>query len=880
MRCGRCAVTMLVLLAGPRRGAAAEPAPPVVAPADSGRLVQRFDFEEAALAPLTMPFNFYRSIAPELGFPRFGDMHLTDAVAHEGRFSFVFELEGGSMAARVPTAVIPVLPGADHAVRAWVRTDGLTHAAACLAAELHDERHQPIAGTRVESPHLRSTDWEQVVIDVPGNSPNAADLVIELLVLQPQQSGGVRGPQLGDVSGRVWFDDIEVRRQPRIELSTGQPGEIICGAAAPALQIVVRDPTDEALIARMVVTDVDGRNVRGEERVAQRGVWQHTLSLDGIEQGWYSASVEVRNGRGVVGQRAIQFVRIQEPALALREERFGVSLDEAGATSGLPLARALGLRSLLLPARAEGQPATDLIWRYRQAFAPPPDLALRLPAAVPPGAAVDEAAIHSALRRGGMDGVLLTFGLGGRHCVLDLPGATDAASAEYAALLPDRKLESLVGAVARALREYVADPVLLVPWPVEHEPAPIPAPHGYWLSVPASVPPASIEGYAQRFGAAERPVFATLDILDGRYAPADRVTDLVLRGLHAWRGGLRGILIAAPWSQGATTAPEPAFPAWRALAQRLDGRRFMQELPIEAGLRCWLLAGPGPQDWGLVAWRQGEDAGRDLRLELAAGPVEGFDVFGNRRTIEPREGVHTVAIGARPVFLEGIDGVLAQFRAGLRLEPPFLDARRQVHDCELVVTNPWDETISGTLGLRPPAGWRIEPRLHRISLRGGEEVRLPVSIVIAQRTVTGPAALEADVILTGNGDRRLRVLVNVEAGVQGLEFAASWRLDPPGGGSDLVIDQSITNTTDQALSLVAYVTAPDIGRLQQAIGTLPPGQTALRSFRLRGGARILPGRDVRLGVIEQSGARLNRSLEIPEEILSAAQVGSGRAAGD
>ncbi len=877
MRCGRCAVTMLVLLAGPWPGAAAEPAPPVVGPGDSGRVVQRFDFEEAALAPLTMPFNFYRSIAPELGFPRFGDMHLTDAAAHEGRFSFVFELEGGSMAARVPTAVIPVLPGADHAVRAWVRTDGLTHAAACVAAELHDERHQPIPGTRVESALLRSTDWEQVVIDVPGSSPNAADLVLELLVLQPQQAGGVRGPQLGDVAGRVWFDDIEVRRQPRIELSTRQPGEVISGAAAPALHVVVRDPTDEALTARLVVTDIDGRNIRDEERAAQRGVWQHTLALDGIEQGWYGASVEVRNGGGVVGRRAIQFVRIEEPKLALREERFGVALDEGGATSGLPLARVLGLRSLLLPARAEGQPATDLIWRFRQAFTPPPDLALRLPAAP---LAVDEAAIHAALRSGGMDGVLLTFGLGGRHCVLDLPGDTDADSAEYAALLPDRKLESLVGTVARALREYVVDPILLVPWPIEHEPAPLPAPHGYWLSVPASVPPVSIEGYAQRFSAAERPVFATLDTLDSRYAPADRVTDLVLRGLHAWRAGLRGVLIAAPWSPGDTTAPQPAFPAWRALAQRLDGRRFLQELPIEAGLRCWLLAGPGPQDWGLVAWNQSAQADRDLRLELAAGPVVVFDVFGNRRTVEPRGGVHTVALGTRPVFIEGIDGVLAQFRAGMRIEPPFLDARHQVHDCELVVTNPWDESISGTLGLRPPAGWRIEPRLHRINLRGGEEVRLPVSIVIAQRTVTGPAVLEADVVLTGNGDRRLRVLVNVEAGVQGLEFAASWRLDPPGAGGDLVIDQSITNTTDQSLSLVAYVTAPDIGRLQQAIGTLHPGQTALRSFRLRDGARILPGRNVRLGVIEQSGARLNRSLAIPEEILSAAQVGRGRAAGD
>jgi hypothetical protein len=840
--------------------------------------VQHFDFEEAALAPLTMPFNFYRSIAPELGFPRFGDMRLTDRAAHEGRYSFVFELEGGSMAARVPTAVIPVLPGTDHAVRAWLRTEGLTHAAACVAAELADAQHRPISGSRVQGPLLRSADWTEVVIEVPGDYPNAADLVLELLVLQPQQTGGGTGPHLGDVSGRAWFDDIEVRRQPRIELTTGETGEVIGASAAPALHVVVRDPTDEALTVRIAVTDADGSVVRAEDVAAQRGTWRHTIALGGIELGWYAATVEVRNGAGIVGRRAVQFARIGGGGPPLRDTRFGVALDEENAAPGLPLARLLGLRSLLLPARSAGKPATDMIWRYRQAFAAAPDLSLRLPASIPPGADGDEAAIHGALRGGGMDGVLLTFGLGGRHCVLDLPGTTDAASAVSAALLTDEALARLVGAFSRALRGYVADPVLLVPWPVEHEPAPLPAPHGYWLSLPASVPPGSIEGYAGRFRADRRPVFATLDALDGRFAPADRVTDLVLRGLHAWRADVHGILVPAPWTAGAKPAPQPEFPAWRALARRLDGRRFEHEVPAEAGLRCWLLSGPAPGSWSLVAWNESASAGRELRLELAAGPVEVYDAFGNVRRVEPRDGLHAIPLGPRPVFIEGIDGVLAQFRAAMRIEPPFLDARHQVHDCELVVTNPWNETISGTLGLRPPAGWRVEPRLHRLDLRGGEEARLPVSIVIAQRTVTGPAVLEADVVLTGNGDRRLRVQVNVEAGVQGLEFAASWRIDHAGSSADLVIDQSITNTTEEALSLTAYVTAPDIGRLQQAIGTLHPGQTVQRSFRLRDGARLLPGRSVRLGVIEQSGARLNRSLAIPQEIASA-QAAARPAAG-
>jgi len=65
------------------------------------RELARFDFEEAERAPYTMPPNFYRYIAPDQGFPRFGRMQLTSETAHGGRWSFQFQLNGGSLSARV-----------------------------------------------------------------------------------------------------------------------------------------------------------------------------------------------------------------------------------------------------------------------------------------------------------------------------------------------------------------------------------------------------------------------------------------------------------------------------------------------------------------------------------------------------------------------------------------------------------------------------------------------------------------------------------------------------------------------------------------------------------------------------------------------------------
>ena len=115
-------MSSVVLSCAAVAGGQPEPDPASTLPSLS-RILRRFDFEEAERAPYTMPLKFYRYVAPDQGFPPFGGMELTDEVAHEGRWSFRFELDGGSLSARVPTAVLPVLPGSDYAVSAWIRTE-------------------------------------------------------------------------------------------------------------------------------------------------------------------------------------------------------------------------------------------------------------------------------------------------------------------------------------------------------------------------------------------------------------------------------------------------------------------------------------------------------------------------------------------------------------------------------------------------------------------------------------------------------------------------------------------------------------------------------------------------------------------------------------
>jgi hypothetical protein len=454
-------------------------------------------------------------------------------------------------------------------------------------------------------------------------------------------------------------------------------------------------------------------------------------------------------------------------------------------------------------------------------------------------------------------------------------GADGSAALGSAVLIPDDQLRTMVDAVAGALTDFVPDPVILVPWSAEYDLAPLASPHGYWINIPSFIAPEVLPEYAARWPIGTQNVYTTFERLDARsYTPDQRVVDLMLRTLWGWRAGLPRMAITNPWSHSGprgTVVPDPAFGVWRAMADRLDGRRFAGELTVAAGVRCWVLTGDDPDDTALVAWNEQalpDDAA--LSMLLADGPVDVVDAFGNRLATLPNDGVHHIPLATRPVFIEGVDPRLVRFRASFRISPEYLTSRHQLHEGNVVLGNPWSDTISGTIRLRPPPGWRITPRIHRFSIRPGGEVSLPISLIFTNRLLTGSAFAEARVELIADREYNLNLRAPLEVGVQDLEFVAYWQRDTLRKDStDLIITESVTNTGDRRVTLTAFVSAPGISRQRRSIGGLQPGQTATRTFRLTDGAILLPGRRVRIGVITQDGARLNRILEIPgEEVVS------------
>ena len=119
--------------------------------------------------------------------------------------------------------------------------------------------------------------------------------------------------------------------------------------------------------------------------------------------------------------------------------------------------------------------------------------------------------------------------------------------------------------------------------------------------------------------------------------------------------------------------------------------------------------------------------------------------------------------------------------------------------------------------------------------------------------------------MTAERGHRFRVYADLTLGLESIELVAFWQVDrdEASGVDDLVITQSVTNRGEAPVVLFAYVAAPGLSRQQHPIGTLPPGEKTVRSFRLRDGVRLLSGQRIRLGVIDGDGARLNRIMELP-----------------
>lgn len=885
-------------------------------PESARRTVSSFDFEEFD-NPRDLPFDWFRAqddpaVRTRPGFPIYNLAQLDFTTAWRGQGSVRLPTHGGSTSLRLETGVIPVFPSADYRIAAMVRTLGLHHARARLAARFISDAGEPIGASETHSDLIRTGgDWRPVQIDLRGDYSDAAFLQIDLELLQPREFGtntlGAHQVWPEDVDGDAWFDDVTISQLPRIEVGTTAPANVVVAPDRPELRVVVRDLTGEDLSARVRVYDIDGKVADTWERSigAGRTVTTWTPELDRL--GWYRATIEVANGQTPVGAGWCDFAWLppvySEPggagAMPLGDkdrERFGVVLselpDEMAPHLGEMVLNA-GVGAVTFPAVTRATTAENVaarLGRLKPVIDAVMERGCTVTLSVPrvPDKLVrarrldpDDALGMVASDEEVWGPVLLPIldRYGQRIDRWQLGAIGDRRATERGGLA------ELVTAADTSLATLVPGPIVTIPWAPEF--APPGGVEALAVAWPLSLGAASMRALGESWGEGEvSVVFTPVD--EDEYGLRAPVTQLVKHTVEYWRtmpgvysevsGPNSRAALLDPWrwtgGRHPQAMPRPELAAWRTLADRLAQRRVVARLETVPGTRCYVLApdehAPPGRGGALVVWREaGADSGT-LRLFLGEGKITRIDPFGNAEPVPlikvndaagPRR-VHEVAVGDVPAFIEGVDVDLVRFVASFRVDPVFMPARAVEFDRTIRFDNPWNVPINGTYYVVQPGGpdtpgeapdrsWAISPRHGSFNLAPGESAELPLSVAFTQAQQAGRTEFVFDIRLVADRDYgTIRVTAPVEIGMERVRLDLTYRPFPTPTGPDLAVEASITNVADEPIALIVEAFAPGHARIRRSVSDLPPGQQVTRRFEFENGASELVGKQVAVRVTD------------------------------
>jgi hypothetical protein len=313
---------------------------------------------------------------------------------------------------------------------------------------------------------------------------------------------------------------------------------------------------------------------------------------------------------------------------------------------------------------------------------------------------------------------------------------------------------------------------------------------------------------------------------------------------------------------GATVVKEPQelLLVLRTLIATLGGATCRGRVPIAEGVEAFLFDRDGQGT--VVLWdRGGQTAVRELALNLGERPVQ-IDLWGNATPLlrkaadkvngkELANGEVKLSLGAMPVFLVDVDGQLAQTRASVAIDRPLVESSLQPHTRRMRFANGYRQTVSGTMRLRPPPGWTVNPPAFQFTLNPGESFERDVSIEIPFNSVAGPQTINADFQLQAERSATFSVPIALTVGLSDVGMQTLALRD----GKDVVVQQMITNYGDRPIDYSAFAVVLGQARQERLVSALPAGKTTIKRYRFAN-IEAKPGLRVRAGIKELAGTRI------------------------
>ncbi len=800
------------------------------------------------------------------GYPRYLEARIDLAAPNSscGR-SLRMDLDGGAAAAYSPT--ISVRPKFSYVFQCQVRTEGLTHDRAFMSVTFYDTQNK-VLERQISTSVGSTTAWTKLQIGPVAPASDAIDHAVIGLHLEPTDQA--------DLHGSAWFADVWAGRLPRMNLEADRANRLYIDPQRPTISFTSTGLENRDASVDFTLIDVDGRELAKEQMRLEISESTSTNTWDGRatwmpplpDVGLYRVRARLNGRTDMQHERELALVLIREEKPASHGE-FGWSLQSADKRRNLnelpDFVRQAGINWLKYPIWDEPPDAEHVEQLY--AFAQrlrSENIELVGVLANPPAdvrkhfgdkTSLAAAQIFSAepdVWYPSMEPICTRLSQIVRSWQL---GADDDLS-----FVNDPALPATIGRVQQQMERFGQRAKIGIAWSWTQ---PLPAQSPLKFVSLAAEPSCSSQAQADFLDATNKSNIGRwvplAPLPADQYSLLDRAADLSQQMMQAKIAHADRIFIPHIYNSRVglcdeTGAVGDLFLPWRTTARQLAGADDEGSLRLPGGTRNRVFS--RDREMLMVAWNE-KPCAEQVNLGAEA---EQIDLWGRtKKLVGDSQGQQQIKADRLPIFLTRLNEPLVRWQMAASLvETRWPSVFGVPYNNAVVVTNPFSQTVAGTVRLIAPDRWRVVPREISFKLAAGETQQLPLEITMPFDTVNGPQDVRLEFDISADRRYRFSVYRTITIGLDDVTLDVATRLNEQG---ELVVEQKVVNKTDDPVSFRCSLFVPDRQRMITQV--VDQGRGAdVQTYRLPRGNELI-GKTIWLRADELTGRRtLNNRFQV------------------
>ncbi len=803
-----------------------------------------------------------------LGFPAYIEIGLEDdSTAIAGRALRV-EVNGGGATLFSPP--ISIDSRFSYVLEGRLRTENLVHDVAYFSVTFYDGKRRPLE--TFHSQKLRdASEWKNVRIGPLAPKHRNVEIAVIALHLRP----GVKE----DLTGAAIFDDVWFARLPRMTLSTNSkfnvytdPSDLVITVELsgilerdPDIEFEVldassatvrqhKDKLDGQIIAQKLtkVSELMGGGLNKPAGYAGTATWKPEIK----DFGFYRVRVTMFSQSGKKNYERDATLAIIRPLRTPVTGSFGWTLpqgDDPLPLDALPdLLQHVGVNWVKFPVwySQDEERRGDQLMRFAERLSnknielvglltTPPD---KLLTALSDGEKISAANIFSAdpsLWLPSIDPVMTRLSL--KIGWWQLGDDHDTSFVGY----PD--LANKISDIRKQLYRFGQDVQLGLGWRWLSEMPPEAAPPWEFLTLSAN-PPLTGKEMSTYLAASDSDRARRWVLVEplprGEYSVETRALDMVQQMMAAKIHQADGIFVTNPFAEATGLmnvdgTPSELLLPWRTASLLLAGTNYIGSIRMPQGSQNRIFS--RGDEAVMIVWNDNPTS----EVIYLGEDIQQIDIWGRRTTPErgtPEQGEHrqVIPVGPLPIFITGINEPVARTRMALKFKSTRMPSVfGKPHQNAIYLKNFFSQGIGGKIQLDTPQDWRT-PQYQRVKMSLGEEYFKPFEITLQSGVNSGRQDIRVDFDITADQRYRFSVYRDLEVGLGDITIALTSHLE----NGVLVVEQRMTNHTDQVVDFKCMLRAPDRRRIRHQVFRLGRGQD-IKVYHYPNGANLI-GETLRL----------------------------------